>query len=284
MKKEKRENPLCEEFIEGLLGAEASNEVIGDDELFGKGVVEHEEPEENPEKENEHALDILEHGRNIKVPAEAVGAFAKGMGKTPGEIIDIYQKGCCFDALMKRYLAAKGDTDAFEKIAGIRGIGKDELKAEIIGVLENAKMEKAIREIEEANPGMNRETAEELAKFRLAVKKPKERAENPENKKIREKLREIDAFMAKHSGEGIETLDNSVIEEWEGGVPLESAFGRYLLLMENKKLLGEMENLKNRMARDDQKNYAREHSSGSAASAAGKVKLDEFIEGLFKEY
>ena len=55
-------------------------------------------------------------------------------------------------------------------------------------------------------------------------------------------------------------------------------------MQENRKLLEEMENLKNRNAREDQKNYAREHSSGSASSAAGKAKFDEFIEGLFKEY
>ena len=284
MKKERKENPVREEFIEGLFGAKVPEKEIGDDELFGKDIAEHENPEEKPEKENEHGLDILEHGREIRVPAEAVAAFAKGMGKTPGEIIDIYQKGCCFDELMKRYLAAKGDTDAFEKIAGIRGIGKDEMKEEILGVLENAKMEKIIREIEEANPGMNRETAEELANFRLSAKKPQEKEKNKANRKILEKIREIDDFMAKHSAEGIDTIDNSIIEEWEGGVPLESAFGRYILMQENRKLLEEMENLKNRNAREDQKNYAREHSSGSASSAAGKAKFDEFIEGLFKEY
>ncbi len=286
MKKEKRENPLREEFIEELIGAEKpeEKEFIDDDEFFGEGIAEHENPKEKQEKRNEHALDFLDHGRKIKIPVEAAEALAKALGKNAGEIIDICQKGCCFDELMKRYLAAKKDTEVFEKIAGIRGIGKEEMKEEILGVLENAKLEKAIKMIEEENPGIGREIAEELAKFRLADQKPKAREENEEEKRLLEKIREIDSFMAKHSGEGVKTIDRSVIEEWEEGIPLEKAFGRYLLLEENRKLLEEMENMKNIKTKDDQRTYAKEHSAGSAATANGKAKFDEFIEGLFKEY
>ena len=65
---------------------------------------------------------------------------------------------------------------------------------------------------------------------------------------------------------------------------LEKAFYNYLLISENKKLLEEIENMKKGRAIEDQKVYAKAHSPGSVSSPAGNAKLDEFIEGLFKEY
>ena len=65
------------------------------------------------------------------------------------------------------------DSEIFEKLAEIRGISKDEMKDEILWALEKAVFEKSIGEIMAANPGMNRETAKELALFRLELKKEK---------------------------------------------------------------------------------------------------------------
>ena len=285
MKEKRKENQIADEFVRGILEKEEPEkpEEIGDGELFGKEIFE---KEKEPEEKEIKGIDIPEYGKKIRVPKEAVMAFAKAMGKDVGEIIEIYQKGCCFDELMRRFAEAKRDSAAFEKIAGIRGIGKEEIREEILGVLENARLEKSAMEIMEANPGINKETAEELAKFRLEARKP-QKEENSESKKqreIREKLREIDAFMANHVPEGIETLDNSIIDEWEGGIPLEKAFGSFMLMQENKKLLEEIEKMKQGKAIDDQRSYAREHSAGSVYSPAQSAKLDEFIEGLFREY
>lgn len=282
MKEKRKEKNEADEFIAGILEKEEPAELneIGDGELFGKEIFEKEK------EEPMRGIDVPEYGKEIRVPKEAVMAFAKAMGKDAGEIIEIYQKGCCFDELMCRFTEAKRDSDAFEKIAGIRGIGKEEMKKEIFGVLEKARLEKSAMEIMENNPGMNRETAEELAKFRIEAKglEKKEKGKNPEQKKIRNKLREIDVFMTNHAPEEIETLDNSIIDEWESGIPLEKAFGSFMLMQENRKLLEEIERMKQGKAVDDQRNYAREHSAGSVYSSAQSAKLDEFIEGLFKEY
>ena len=64
----------------------------------------------------------------------------------------------------------KEDSEIFEKLAQIRGISKEEMKNEILWALEKAETEKAVQEILEGNPGMNRETAKELAKFRKEAK------------------------------------------------------------------------------------------------------------------
>lgn len=285
MKEKRKENQITDEFVRGILEKEELEkpEEIGDGELFGKEIFE---KEKEPEEKEIKGIDIPEYGKEIRVPKEAVMAFAKAMGKDVGEIIEIYQKGCCFDELMRRFAEAKRDSAAFEKIAGIRGIGKEEIREEILGVLEKARLEKSAMEIMEANPGINKETAEELAKFRLEAKKPQkeENSESRKQKEIREKLREIDIFMANHVPEGIETLDNSIIDEWEGGIPLEKAFCNFMLMQENKKLLEEIEKMKQGKAIDDQRSYAREHSVGSVYSPAQSAKLDEFIEGLFREY
>ena len=128
---------------------------------------------------------------------------------------------------------------------------------------------------------MNRETAKELAKFRKEAKKPKE--EKKEDKS-REKLLELDEFILKHSEEALRTLANSVIDEWEGGIPLETAFEKYRAVEEKKKLSEEVEKLLNEKEKEEQKKHAKEFGPGSAVSAAGIFGIDEFAEGLFKEY
>lgn len=285
MNRERKEKLLFDEFSAGLLENEIPEETApGETELFGKAAEEKAKAEEK--KEEPIGIDILDCGKNIRISEEAAAAFAKAAGKSVGEVIEIYQKGCCFDELMKRYKNSAKDSEAFNKIAAIRGIGKDELKNEILGVIEKAQFEKAVAQIEEENPGISKETAAELAAFRLEKRKPEaEKGETAEKeKRIAEKIREIDSFTEKHSAEGIKALDRSVVEEWEKGIPLEKAFYNFMLMQKNKKLLEEIENMKREKMMDDQKTYARAHSAGSVSSSAKNLKPDEFIEGLFKEY
>ena len=177
---------------------------------------------------------------------------------------------------------AKGDSEIFEKLAEMRGISKEEMKEEILWALEKATTEKAVNEIMAANPGMNRETAKELALFRLELKK--EKKTEPEEDRNEAMLSELEKFLAKHSGEGIEKLPNETVEEWEKGIPLETAFEKNRLFKENEKLFAEIEKMKNEKIKDAQKIYAKEHAPGSGTSAAGVSGFDEFVEGLFKEY
>ena len=146
-------------------------------------------------------------------------------------------------------------SEIFEKLAEIRGISKEEMKNEILWALEKAETEKAVREILEGNPGMNRETAKELAKFRKEAKKPKE--EKKEDKS-REKLSELDEFIERHSEEALLTLANSVVEDWEGGIPLETAFEKYRALEEKKELFEELQKLREEKTKEEQKKYARQ--------------------------
>ena len=243
-------------------------------ELFEEKDLEHGE-------ENEHELELFEHGE--KSPEdEAFDGLAKALGKEPKEVMEAYRRGCESGELSVKLEEAKSDGEIFEKLAGMRGISKEEMKKEILWALEKADREKIIWELQKENPGMNRKTAEELAKFRIGAREPK-KAE-PEEKRWDAKIFELDGFLAKHSGEGIEKLAAEVVEEWEKGADLESAFERHRLLGENERLAGEVEMLRAEMLKKEQKNYAREHSAGSANSSAGSVRSDEFIEGLFREY
>ena len=252
-------------------------------ELFDDAAVPYEKEEENffgeEEFENEERVFEQEEAEKQK---EAFFAFANAIGKEPEEVFEIMKKGSEFDELSEKFLETKGDSEIFEKLAEIRGISKNEMKDEILWALEKATTEKMISEIMEANPGMNRETAKELALFRLQA----EKAETGvlEKDSCEAMLSELEKFAAKHAGEGIEKLSNGVVEEWEGGIPLETAFEKHRLFKENEKLLSEIEKLKQEQERETRKIYAREHSTGSATSAAGNVEKDEFVAGLFKEY
>ncbi|MBQ7875582.1 MAG: hypothetical protein IJ306_10605 [Oscillospiraceae bacterium] len=247
--KEKKEIEQ-EDFLAELLGKTMS--IPEEGELFGGEELEHDE------EENEPALEIFEH--------EALNTEQETSEKEPGEEKE----------------PEDSDSAIFEKLAEIRGISKAEMKEEILWAMERAGIEKLAEEIMEENPGMNRKTAEELAKFRLDVKKVKR--EEPKDEKWGEKLKELDGFLSKHSGEAIEKLASAVVEEWESGIPLETAFEKNRLFRENERLLAELEQMKEEKEREAHRAYAREHGPGSATSAAGLAVRDEFIEGLFKEY
>ena len=235
-----------------------------DEELFVKELLG-----ENPEEKTEETEKEV-------FPKEAVLEFANAIGKEPEEVFAILEKGSKPEENSKN-----GDSEVFEKLAEIRGISKEEMKNEILWALEKAETEKMVGEILLENPGMNRETAKELALFRKKAKKMK----NDEPKdKSKEMLFELDEFIAKHSGEAILTLANSVIEEWESGIPLETAFEKYMAVLEKKKLFAELEKMKNEKIKEEQKNYAKEFGPGSANSAAGVLRIDEFAAGLFREY
>lgn len=264
MKKEKEEEIFLEELLEKSFEKE---EKPFDEENFFR-------EEEFEKKETEQDKD--------SVFEKALLDFAKAIGKKPEELSEILKKGEEFDELSEKSEKMKGDSEVFEKLAEIRGISKEEMKEEILWALEKAVFEKAVSEIIEANPGMNRETAKELANFRLEVKKAKQ--QKPEEEASEKMLSELEKFLAAHSGEGIEKLSGAIVGEWEGGIPLETAFEKHRLFKENRKLLEEIERMKNEKEKEAHKNYAREHSPGSATSAAGTVAIDEFVEGLFKEY
>ncbi len=261
-------------FLKELFEENAFEDPVFKEEIFAEGEFEHgEEPFEHEEKD--------EHEENLAYE-EALFSFAKAVGKKPEEISEIMRKGNEFDELSEKFGETKGDSEIFEKLAEIRGISKEEMKNEILWALEKATVEKMAGEIMAENPGMNRETARELANFRLEMNKAKDIV--PEEEASEAMLLELENFLAKHSGEGIEKLSGNVVEEWEGGIPLETAFEKYRLFKENEELLEEIEKLKNEKMKEAQKIYAKEHSTGSATSAAGIFGADEFAAGLFKEY
>ena len=269
MEKEKDEELFLKEL--GLENLEEKKKIP--ENFFGEELEHDEEPFEHEEVFDEHEKNAVE---------KAVFELAKVLGKKPEEVSAILKKGEEFDGLSEKLGKAKDDSEIFEKLAEMRGISKEEMKEEILWALEKATTEKAIGEIMAANPGMNRETAKELANFRLELKKMK--AEKPEEDRNEAMLSELENFLSKHSGEGIEKISNGVLEEWEGGIPLETAFEKHRLFKENEKLFAEIEKMKNEKLKEAQRIYAKEHAPGSGTSAAGVSGFDEFVEGLFKEY
>lgn len=238
-----------EDFLEELVGKVLN--IPEEEELFGDGELEHDGDG------IERALEILEH--------EASKDEEKTDEKEP-----------------QAEEPENSDSEILEKFAEFGGISKEEMKEKILWIMEKAGIEKLAEEIMEENPGMNRKNAEELAKFRLDAGKMKK--EEPKEENWGEKLAELDGFLCRHCGEAVEKLANSVVEEWESGIPLETAFEKNRLLLENERLSSELEQLKAEKAREEHRAYVREHGPGSATSAAGLAVRDEFVEGLFKEY
>ena len=281
-----------DEFIEGFaeeFGIEFETETEEPTETEPEEEKEA-EAAESGEKEAESEPEMIsftEAGKKFSAPKEAVETFAKAVGRSVESIIDVYQKGCNYDKLNERLNEALKDSEAFEKVAESRGMDKAALRAEVLATLENAKIAEVVAKIKEENPGISDNTASELAKFRLNEQKPKAEAPKEESEQDSEetaaRLREIDMFQANHPE--LKELPNEVIEIWKNsGIALEEAYKNFqnkILIPELEKKIAELEKA-NKLK--DQKNYAREHGTGSATTTAGKSAVDPFVEGLFAEY
>lgn len=241
-----------------------------------------EQDEKTPE-----TVSFVESGRKFSAPKEAVEAFAKAVGRSSESLIDVYQKGCNYDKLKAQLDEAKKDGEIFEKLGAVLGISAQQAKEETLANVEKIPIEEMAKQILGQNPGMKKEIAEELARFRIEQQKPKAEAEKVEetgsSEETEGRFREIEIFEANHPEIG--KLDNAVIEAWEKtGVSLEAAWAAFSAKDEAAKLRAENERLKRELTFKGQKDYAAGHSPGSATTAAGKPAVDEFVEGLFKEY
>ena len=268
---------------------------------------EGEETAENPEGEGEQTaesgsegaasapemISFVEHGKKFSMPKEVVESFARATGRKVEDVIDIYQKGCGFDALNRRYEEAKADSEIFAKLANLRGITVEEAKNEVFAYAEKIPLDLMANQIRQENPGISQKTAEELAKFRIGAQKPKAEAPAAQQQDTEEnegRLRELDIFMANHPE--VATLKNEILEAWKNSnVPLEEAYQNFKnaerVREKDEKIANleaEIESLKKEKTKETQKAYAKEHSPGSAKTASGKVMQDEFIAGLFGEY
>lgn len=287
------------DFLDGF--AEEFGAETGETEGEATEETETGEPETPPEEESKAAesgaedekapemLSFKEHGKDFSVPKEAVEAFAKGVGRDASNIIDIYQKGCNYDSLLRKFDEAKRDSELLENLAGIRNISKEQARNEILGMLERIPIDKMTREILTENPGMRKETAEELAKLRFEQQKPK--ADAPKNAETNTdedeaRIREIDMFVARHSGEGIEKLPNEVIDVWKKtGISLEDAYRNFQNREKVAELEREIAELKKKNTKEEQKAYAKEHSAGSSGSTtSGKDVSDPFLEAFRIDY
>lgn len=278
--------PFAEEEETGLFAeAEETEEKETETDAQEEAAAESEEkPEETPEE-----LTFVEHGKQFSVPKAAAESLAGALGITPNQLIDIYQKGCAFDGQKAKLEAAKNDTFVIEKLAQLRGISSDELRNEINNQIEEIPMKQALEQIKRENPGISEETARELAKFRAEAKKPK--ADEPkeqeagfDEEETAARLREVEIFTAKHAAEGITKLPNEVIEIWEkSGIPLEAAYESFANKARAEELEKKIAALEKEKAATEQRNYAKDHSPGSSSSAKAKP-VDEFVEGLFKNY
>lgn len=231
-------------------------------------------------------ITFVEHGRSFEAPREAAEAFAKAVGRTVEDFIDVYQKGCNYDALKAKFDAREKDSSFFEKVAEERGVSAEQIRDEMAASISKVGFERIVAQIKDEIPGIPDAAAEEIAKFRSEQAKPKaepkpQGTEDSEENAAR--LRELDIFMANHPE--ITTMDNKAIENWQkSGISLEEAYSNFRMKEENEQLKEQIAALEKEKQKKEQKAYAVGHSTGSAGSFVGEPVKDPFIEGLFADY
>ena len=303
------------DFVRGLFGEEyepeesaaESGEHAGENAEGEEKPAEPEngaEPEEakkDPAESNEAAesvpekVSFVEHGKTYSVEKEALEKVAAGAGRKPEEFIDLYQKGCGFDALQAKYAEAVKDGEIIDGIAKARGIDPAKAREELIYAAETLPIDNLAAEIMERNPDIADSEARRWAQAEIENRRAKEReaqaekqkeAENSEEaraaKEREAKLREIEAFeMAHPEIKASDELPASVVAAFQGGSTLEDAWRAYMAEKQLAELRAENEKLKAEAARAEKKRYGAEHSAGSASSGAGAAPADPFISGLF---
>lgn len=246
--------------------------------------------ESTPEK-----VSFVEHGKTYSVEKEALEKVAAGAGRRLDEFIDLYQKGCGFDALQAKYAEAAKDSEIINKVAKARGIDPAEARRELVYAAETLPIDNLAAEIMERNPDILESEARRWAQAEIENRRAKEReaeaekqkeAENGEEAKAAKereaKLREIEAFEIAHPEiKAGDELPEEVIKAFESGKSLEDAWNSFQKEKELAALKEEIEKLKAENAKAEKRIYGTEHSAGSAASGAGAAPKDPFIEGLF---
>lgn len=238
---------------------------------------------------------FVEHGKTFSVEKEALEKVAAGAGRRLDEFIDLYQKGCGFDALQAKYAEAAKDSEIINKVAKARGIDPAEARRELVYAAETLPIDNLASEIMERNPDILESEARRWAQAEIENQRAKEReaqaekqkeAENGEEAKAAKereaKLREIEAFEIAHPEiKAGDELPEEVIKAFESGKSLEDAWNSFQKEKELATLKEEIEKLKAENAKAEKRIYGTEHSAGSAASGAGAAPKDPFIEGLF---
>lgn len=246
--------------------------------------------ESTPEK-----VSFVEHGKTYSVEKEALEKVAAGAGRRPDEFIDLYQKGCGFDALQAKYAEAAKDSEIINKVAKARGIEPAEARRELVYAAETLPIDNLASEIMERNPDILESEARRWAQAEIENRRAKEREAEAEKQKEAEngeearsakereaKLREIEAFEIAHPEiKAGDELPEEVIKAFESGKSLEDAWNSFQKEKELAALKEEIEKLKAENAKAEKRIYGTEHSAGSAASGAGAAPKDPFIEGLF---
>ena len=302
------------DFVRGLFGDDFStegsaaesgerDEEEGEEEKKPAEPEEGEEPSEAKEDPAESSeaekqpekVSFVEHGKTYNVDKEALERVAAGAGRRPDEFIDLYQKGCGFDALQARYAEAVKDGEIIDGIAKARGTDPAKAREELIYAAETLPVDNLAAEIMERNPDIADSEARRWAQAEIENRRAKEReaqaekqkeAENSEEaraaKEREAKLREIEAFETAHPEiKASDELPASVVAAFQNGSTLEDAWRAYMAEKQLAELRAENERLKTEAARAEKKRYGAEHSAGSASSGAGAAPADPFISGLF---
>lgn len=284
---EEATEPQAEEATEGNTEETANPEPEQNDQAESPA-----EPAKVPEM-----VTFTEHGKNYQIEREILSGFAKAVGRTPEEVIGLYQKGCGFDALNERYQSAVGDSDIIESLAKMMGKTVDQQRAELKGSVERFPIDQMKEMLMAKNPSLTEAEAERWATAEIEARKAKEASSEEAKAKAEAekrnaadeeyragKVREIEAFGAAHPEiKPEDPLPAEVVEAFQNGKSLEDAYQSYLLKRQVEDLQKENETLRTAKKKAEQQGYARSHAAGSAATNAAAEAKDPFLVGLFGE-
>ncbi len=294
-----------EDFMAGFWGEDepqTEGEPQASDENGEAEPTENAEPastedraESQPAEETKpETVTFAEHGRNYSIGKDVLDGFAGAVGRKPEEVIDLYQKGCGFDALRERYEVAKGDSDLIAELAKYTGQTVEAARADLKSRIERYPVDAAKSTILKRNPNLSDEEAERWAMAEVAAQRARdassaeakakteaERKAADEEAERAGKIREIEAFENAHPDVRDTPIPEEVVAAFQNGESLETAWNRYQQNERIKALEEENQKLKTEKEKAERDGYNRQHAAGSAATNAAAAEKDPFLSGFW---
>lgn len=298
-------SPTGDDFMAGFWGEGETGEEGEPQASDGEGepkpketaepVAEGDRAESRTAEETKpETVTFTEHGKNYTLDKTVLDGFAGAVGRKPEEVIALYQKGCGFDTLQNKWEEAKGDSDLIADLAKYLGQTVEEARADLRSRIDRYPVDAAKSTILKRNPNLADEEAERWAIAEVEAQKARdassaeakakteaERKAADEEAERAGKIREIEAFENAHPEVKDQPIPAEVVEAFQNGEALETAWNRYQQNERIKALEEENQKLKTEKEKAERDGYNRQHAAGSAATNAGAAEQDPFLAGLF---
>lgn len=239
--------------------------------------------ETNPEKDTApQDLDTVEfkHRRTtVALDKKSVENIASALGMGANDVTTLLQKGTDYEYKVKQFSDLENKLDRYAKEFNL---GPGGVFGMLDGVRDRTLLKNIQLQVKGEHPDWTEDAVNELSMFKLNEQKQKtqEQTHRQEQDSAEAENKPLVDFFMRHPEITVDTMPEEMKTDLMNGVNPEEALLRY----QNKQKDGELENLKNEIAKLKKDAENNRKSVGSAVSEVGGQVEDPFIDAFNKAF